>query len=264
MYSAFQLTKKYIKYFTSASNGKGHGVHSPFVFDFINNVLLDKKSYPSFDAIEKRRAELLNSNQVIEIEDFGAGSTKLPFKTRVVKDTAKLSLKSKKYSQLMFRIVRYFKSIQIVELGTSFGVTTSYMACATQGKVHTFEGASSIADIAKQTFQNLGLTNIEVTEGDFAKTLERNLKQIGTVDLAFLDGNHRKEPTLEYFELFKKYTNEYSVLIFDDIHWSEGMEEAWKIIKNDPKVTLTIDLFFIGIVFFRNEFKEKQDFVIRF
>ena len=264
MYSAFQLAKKYIKYFTSASNGKGHGVHSPFVFDFINNILLDKKSYTSFDAIEGRRSELLNSKQVIEIEDFGAGSTKLPFKTRVVKDTAKLSLKSKKYSQLIFRIIKYFKSQQIVELGTSFGVTTSYMASASEGRVYTFEGASSIAYIAKQNFQSLGLTDIEVTEGDFAKTLKGKLNQIGPVDLAFLDGNHRKEPTLEYFELFKKHTNEHSILIFDDIHWSEGMEEAWQIIKNDPMVTLTIDLFFIGIVFFRNEFKEKQDFVIRF
>lgn len=264
MYNVFQLAKKYIRYFTSASNGKGHGVHSPFVFDFINNVLLDKKEYPCFNAIESRRKELLNNNSVIDIEDFGAGSTVLPLKRRVVKDTAKISLKSRKYSQLIYRIVKYFKVKNIVELGTSFGITTSYIAKATDGRVYTFEGATSIAGIAKQTFTSLGINNVEITEGDFANTLEPKLKEIGKVDFAFLDGNHRKEPTLQYFELFKQYTDEHSILIFDDIHWSEGMEQAWDMIKNDPKVTLTIDLFFIGIVFFRKEFKEKQDFVIRF
>lgn len=138
------------------------------------------------------------------------------------------------------------------------------MAKATEGTVYTFEGASSIAGIADQTFKSLGIQNVNITEGNFAKTLKAKLNEIGKVDFAFLDGNHRKEPTLEYFELFKHYTDQQSILIFDDIHWSEGMEQAWDIIKSDPKVTLTIDLFFIGIVFFRKEFKEKQDFVIRF
>lgn len=264
MYSAFQLAGKYIKYYFVAQNRKGHGVHSPFVFDFINNILLDKKVYPVFQNIENRRNELLRDETQITIEDFGAGSSVLPFKERLIKETAHVSLKSKKYSQLLYRVVEYFHAKNIVELGTSFGITTSYLASATEGFINTFEGASSIANIAKSTFRKLNVNNVIITEGDFAKTLEIKLKDLGIIDLAFLDGNHRKEPTIEYFKLFQNYTNEYSILIFDDIHWSKGMEEAWEVIKKDDRVTLTIDLFFIGLVFFRKEFKQKQHFILRY
>ena len=264
MYSVFQLAKKYFKYYTTASNGRGHGVHSPFVYEFITNVLQDKSSNPVFNKIEDRRKDLLSDKSVIQIEDFGAGSAVLPFKSRVVGQTAKVSLKSKKYSQLLFKIVKYFQAKTVVELGTSFGITTSYLASATYGKVYTFEGASSIANIARQTFSHLNLTQIDIIQGDFAKTLTNKLQAIGQVDIAFLDGNHRKNPTIEYFNLFKDHINENSILIFDDIHWSKGMEEAWEEIKNDSQVTLTIDLFFIGLVFFRKNFKEKQHFTIRF
>ncbi len=264
MYSVFQLSKKYLRYLVTASNGKGHGVHSPFVYDFITKVLLDKTIYPEYLKIEQQRNVLLRNTDVITIEDFGAGSAVLPFKERVVKDTAKVSLKNKKFSQLLFRMVRYFKPSNVVELGTSFGITTSYLAAATSGNVFTFEGASSIAEIASDNFKLLGINNINITIGDFSKTLIPRLSEMGHVDLAFLDGNHRKEPTIEYFNLFKRSVSESSILIFDDIHWSRGMEEAWEVIKKDPSVTLTIDLFFIGIVFFRKEFKVKQDFIIRF
>ena len=264
MYSVLQLGKKYLQYYFHAKNGHGHGIHSPFVFEFVDKVLLDKNKYTEFDSIEGRRAELLKDNTVIEIEDFGAGSTILPFKTRVVKDTAKVSLKNKKYSTLLFRIIKYYDLKNIVELGTSFGITTSYMARATTGKVYTFEGAKSIAGIAVETFKRLDIFNVNLTEGDFDQTLVSKLKEIGRVDLAFIDGNHRKKPTIDYFELFKNSIEENGMMIFDDIHWSKEMEEAWEVIKKDSTVTLSIDLFFIGIVFFRKEFKVKQDFIIRF
>ena len=124
MYSPFQLAKKYLKYYFTSSNGKGHGVHSPFVFDFIKFVLNDKKQYPCYYPVEKLRQNLLMNNDVIEVEDFGAGSAIIKSKQRVVKDIAASSLKSKKYSQLLFRIVQHYKSINILELGTSFGTTS--------------------------------------------------------------------------------------------------------------------------------------------
>ncbi|HZW66853.1 MAG TPA: SAM-dependent methyltransferase, partial [Hanamia sp.] len=141
MYSHYQLAKKYLRYFFTAQNGKGHGVHSPFVFDFIIHVLNDKKKYDCYSKIESIRKELLINNKVIEVEDFGAGSAKLPFKNRVVKDIADSSLKSRKYAQLLFRISKYYGAQTIVELGTSFGITTSYFASAnSDSKIFTFEG----------------------------------------------------------------------------------------------------------------------------
>lgn len=265
MYSSPQLAKKYFHYLLTAQNGKGHGVHSPFVFDFIIHVLNDKKKSDSYFKIEQLRKELLKNNQTIEVEDFGAGSAVIPFKKRIVKDIASSSLKKKKYAQLLFRIANYYDSKMIVELGTSFGITTSYLASAnTDSKVFTFEGAKNIAHIARHNFEKLKLKNIELTEGDFKKTLPLLNKKFEKVDLLFVDGNHRKDPTLEYFNFFLSKATNNSIFIFDDIHWSAEMEEAWKLIQAHPSVTLSIDLFFIGLVFFSSDFKVKQHFTIRF
>ena len=265
MYSAFQLVKKYFKYYLSASNGKGHGIHSPFVFDFIINVLNDKKHYPDYDLIEARRQVLRNDETVIDVEDFGAGSAVIKTNKRVVKDIARSSLKPKKYAQLLYRIVKYYKPENIVEIGSSFGVTTAYLASANpKTKIFSAEGATAIAGIATQTFDILQLKNVELHKGDFKNSLPEILSKINFTGLAFVDGNHRKEATLQYFEALLKHSTIDTILIFDDIHWSEGMEAAWQQIKAHKAVTLSIDLFFIGIVFFNTRFKEKQDFVIRF
>lgn len=265
MYSAFQLAKKYFNYYFRAQNGKGHGVHSPFVFDFIIHVLNDKKKYECYSKIESLRKQLLTKNTTIEVEDFGAGSAVIPFKNRKIKDIANSSLKRKKYAQLLLRIARYYQSKNIVELGTSFGISTCYLASANKNsKVTTFEGAHHIANIAIDNFKQAGLNNIELIEGNFEKTLPEIIDKIENVDLLFIDGNHRKKATLEYFDIFLKKSNTQSIFIFDDIHWSEEMEEAWKLIQQHDSVTLTIDLFFIGLVFFRKDFKVKQHFTIRF
>jgi predicted O-methyltransferase YrrM len=265
MYSSFTLAKKYARYYFTAANGKGHGVHSPFVFDFIKNVLRDKKTYYCYNSIEQLRSELLTDNSVIEVEDFGAGSTVIKSNSRVVKAIAKSSLKPKKFAQLLFRMVSYYQPQNMVELGTSLGITSAYLASGnSSAPLYTCEGAKSIATIAQQNFNHLGLKNTILLPGDFAKTLPVLLESLNKVDFAFIDGNHRQAPTLQYFEELLQKTHSGSVLVFDDIHWSAEMEAAWATIRNHPAVTLSIDLFFIGIVFFDTSFTVKQHFTIRF
>ncbi len=265
MYTIFQLAKKYLHYYLNASNGKGHGVHSPFVFDFIKNVLNDKKKYDCYYSIEKIRKELLDNNRAIEVEDFGAGSLAVPNRKKKINDIARSFLKSKKFAQLLFRIVQYYNPLNIVELGTSLGITTAYIASANKtSEVFTLEGSKSTAAIAQANFQKLELHNIKLIQENFDDTLPKLLSKIQKVDLAYVDGNHRQTPTLSYFRQFQQRSTDNSIFIFDDIHWSAGMEEAWKEIQQHPAVTLTVDLFFIGLVFFRKDFKAKQHFVIRF
>lgn len=265
MYSPFQLAKKYTKYYISAANGKGHGVHSPFVFDFIKFVLNDKKQYACYAAIEKERIKLLANKNKIDVQDFGAGSAVIKTKSRAINKIAASSLKPKKYAQLLYRMVQYYQPENIAELGTSFGITTAYLASANlHTRVYTLEGAANIAAIAQQNFGELNLKNIELLQGDFEKILPLLFAKINIIDFVFIDGNHRKEPTLQYFAAFLKVSTPATILIFDDIHWSKEMEAAWEQIKMDEAVTLTIDLFFIGIVFLRKEFKVKQHFSIRF
>jgi len=265
LFSKFQLAKKYLQYWFTASNGKGHGTHSPFVFDFIKNVLNDKSIYPVYQNIEQQRKKLLLNSTLIEVEDFGAGSSVIKTNQRIVKDIAASSLKAKKYAQLLYRMVKYYNPQTIVELGTSFGITSAYLAMAnTQAVVYTCEGSSAIASIAKQNFENLHLKNIQITEGNFEKTVTPLLSTIREIHFSFIDGNHRKLPTLHYFSELLKYSTLNSIFIFDDIHWSHEMEAAWQEIKQHASVTLTIDLFFMGIVFINPDFKTKQHFTIRF
>jgi predicted O-methyltransferase YrrM len=265
MYSSFQLGKKYLNYYIKAKNSKGHGVHSPFVFDFIIHVLDDTKEYEYYKEIESLRKKLLKNDSTISIEDFGAGSAVIPFKSRKVSAIAKSSLKNKKFASLLYRVVKYYQPKSIVELGTSFGITTCYMASGNKNAdIITFEGSKEIARIAKQNFAAANLKNIDLVEGNFNETFFEVLSKMDKIDFAFIDGNHRREATVDYFLCLSKKSTNTSIFIFDDIHWSSEMEEAWKQIQEHEAVTLTIDLFFIGIVFFNSDFKVKQHFTIRF
>lgn len=265
MYGHFTLALKYLRYLFTAANGKGHGVHSPFVFEFITRVLNDKRRFYAFEGIEKNRTQLLSNHTLIEIQDFGAGSRVAKTNTRKISNVAKGSLKPAKYSQLLFRMIDYYGPKQIIELGTSLGITTAYLASANPAaKVTTFEGSNAIAKIAGHNHQLLGLTNVDLIEGNFDEQLPLWLAQNKSVDFAFIDGNHAFKPTMAYFEALLDVVEDHSILVFDDIHWSKEMEGAWAQISAHSRVTLSIDLFFIGIVFFRKEFAQKQQVSIRF
>ncbi|TAE15940.1 MAG: class I SAM-dependent methyltransferase [Bacteroidetes bacterium] len=265
MYNAFELALKYIQYYITAQNGKGHGVHSPFVFEFIQQVLNTKPPRAICEKIEEQRQQLLLNTQLLTIEDMGAGSAFSSHKTRSVKSIAKNALKAPKYSQLMHQMVAHYNCQTVLELGTSLGITTSYLATAkNHPQVLSFEGATEVANQAQQTFERLNLKNIQLVLGNFDHTLQQSLQQLSQVDLAFIDGNHRYQPTVQYFEQLLTKTHAHSMIIFDDIYWSKEMEQAWAYVKNHSRVSLTIDLFFIGIAFFRTETKVKEHYTIRF
>ena len=240
-------------------------MHSPFVFEFITKVLNDKTNYPEYEKVEALRDQLLNDHTILEIEDFGAGSMMGKKNRRSISSIAKNAAKPKKFGQLLFRMIKYYQPKTILELGTSLGITTSYLSLAKpDARLTTMEGSKEIADVAKRNFINLETRNIEIIEGNFDNALSSVVGGLLTVDFAFIDGNHRQEPTERYFKELLAKTNNNSILVFDDIHWSGEMEAAWEAIKNNAAVSCSIDLFFIGIVFFRKEFKEKQHFAIRF
>lgn len=265
MYSPFQLLKKYTRFQLQAANAKGHGVHSPFVYDFIRKVLIDKREFYAYNAIETCRKDLLKDKRVLHIEDFGAGSRLKKTNQRTISEIAHSSLKPRKFSQLIFRIIKHYAPENILELGTSLGITCAYMASANENAiVYTMEGSTAVAMVAKSNFDRLGLKNIHIITGNFDDVLPAFVDEQAKLDVVFIDGNHRLEPTLRYFEKLLEKTTENSILIFDDIHWSDEMEAAWATIQQHNCVTLTIDLFFIGLVFFRKENKIKQHFSIRF
>jgi predicted O-methyltransferase YrrM len=265
MYSSFQLSLHYLHYYFTASSGKGHGIHSPFVFSFIESVLNDTRYFYAYDRIELLREALLSDGRLLEIVDMGAGSVAGSNTHRKVKEIAARAAKPRKLAQLLFRIANYYQPMVMVELGTSLGISAAYLASGNlKGALTTLEGASQIVGVAHENIERLQLNNVNIVEGHFDKTLPHVLSGIDVVNLAFIDGNHQKKATLQYFHQLLEKKNEETILIFDDIYWSKDMEEAWSEIKHHPEVLLTIDLFFIGLVFFRHDFKTKQHFRIRF
>lgn len=246
---------KFIFHIIRAKNSKGHGVHSPYLYAFTQEVIYEKNPFYSFSSIESIRDKLKKNNDNVKITDYGAGN-----RTQAkISDLAKTSLKNKKWSQLLFRIVNFSKAKNVLELGTSLGITTAYLASASSDiKCVTLEGAPEIAKVARSNFEELNLKNIEVIEGNIDITLKQALSKLETLDVVFFDANHKKIPTLKYFNECLRNTNESSIFVFDDIYWSKGMNEAWDEIKKSDKITATIDLFQIGVVFFNKNLPKKH------
>jgi predicted O-methyltransferase YrrM len=260
----FQI-KSYLKVLWNSKNE--HAVHSPFVFNLLTKCFYDRKTKPEYAILSAYRKSFLQNKNTIEVTDFGAGSRVFKSNTRQIAKIAKTAGISPKRARLLFRITAYFKPDSILEIGTSLGLATSALALGNpKAKVTTLEGCPETAAVAKKGLQQFNCDNVEsvVTEfGSYFKELQRELKTATQkFDFIYFDGNHSKKATLDYFELLLPTITNDTVWIFDDIHWSSEMEEAWEIIQNHPEVKVTIDTFQWGFVFFRRE-QEKEHFTIR-
>lgn len=259
-HTMYHQIKSYLKFLIRSSNE--HGIHSPFVYDLITKCFYDKTKYPEYALLKNYRQELENSNESINVTDFGAGSRVFKDGKRPVKAIAKNAGVPPKRQRLLFRITRYFKPDTVLELGTSLGLGTVAIALGnTSSKVNTVEGCESTAKIATNMFTAFKLSNVAMYNTTFEKFFSSE-KLEGHYDLTYIDGNHNKAMTLQYFKLLLKQVTNDSVLIFDDIYWSSEMTEAWQEIIAHPDVTVSIDTFYLGFVFFRRE-QKKQHFNIR-
>jgi predicted O-methyltransferase YrrM len=254
----FQI-KSYFEFLWRSKNQ--HGVHSPFVYHLVTNCFYDKSVKSEYRILKEFRNFLLQNNKIIEVVDFGAGSKIFKSNSRRISEIAKTAGITTRRAQLLLRISGYFKPSNILEIGTSLGLATAALASGNKSaKIITVEGCPQTASMAQQQFEAFRLNNIESVVSEFESYFSGLQRQ--TFDFVYFDGNHQKEATLNYFEvLLPTITNE-TVWIFDDIHWSEQMQEAWETIKKHPKVTVTIDTFQWGLIFFRKE-QEKEHFVIR-
>ncbi len=259
-----QFFLKYLIYKIFAKHKGGNAIHSPFLFEFILDIVNEKVPYYAMDDIWNIRKDLLEDKRHITVTDFGAGSKVMKTSQRKIADITKHSGISEKYGELLFRAVVRYKPKTIVELGTSVGLGTMYLAMPnSKAQVHTIEGCPETADVAAENFYDMDIENITIHIGNIDTELPKILADLGQVDLVYFDGNHRCEPTLSYFTQCLEKAHDGTVFVFDDIHWSAEMEAAWATIKKHPRVKLTVDLFFTGYVFFRKALS-KQDFVVHF
>ena len=249
----------YIKFLLKSTNQ--HGVHSPFVFDFVTKCLYDKTEHNAYKKIENYRNSIIKSKTIIEVSDLGAGSKKLDKTQRNISKMAKTSSSTKKNSNILYRVSKYFKFKNSLELGTSLGLGTYALALADPtSNIITIEGCPNTSDFAKSKFKYLNIENTTFKTGDFTTVIPT--LQTKTFDFIFFDGHHNKNATISYFESLLTKINNETVFVFDDIYWSKGMTDAWEYIKTHPSVTVTVDCFYLGFVFFRKE-QAKEHFKIR-
>lgn len=252
----------FLRYFWKSRNA--HGLHSPFVFKLYTKGLKSKPpgNNELLYLVNQYKDSLCKDKSVIDVADFGAGSRVFKGNVREIRKIAIIAGISGKNGQLLMNLIHYLKPNKILEIGTSLGISTAYMALAApDAQIVTLEGCKETARVAKKQFKQYNFQNIKLAEGNFADTLPEVLLK-DHFDLIFFDGNHQKAPTLHYFNLCLKYAKENSVFIFDDIHWNHEMDKAWNTIKENTLVSVSIDTYQWGLVFFRKE-QEKQDFTLR-
>ena len=261
----------YMRHCLTAWNTTGEGVHSPYLFAIVRLIMRDENSYYCFADIERRREMLLACEDTLDVVDFGSqGSPGGTHVSRRVCDIAKNHLERPKVAQLLFRLVLFMQQsekrpLQIIELGTSLGITTSYLAAAdSRNRVVTFEGSEAVLQVAQGIWKTLKLENIEWLQGNIDDTLyniyskkstihtasaDRKNNQQLSIDIAYIDANHTYEATKRYTDYLLPLISTNGMLILDDIHYSEEMERAWNELKADERVTTTMDLYHIGIAF---------------
>lgn len=258
MFNLFQL-KTYITYWLDAVDE--HSLHSPFLFDLYTKII--KAESEGIFEIEKLRAKLLKITSEIEVVDLGAGSKHASSAKRAINEIAHHSLSDQRFSLLYLRMIHHIDARNIIELGTSLGINTLYLAQKKNARVYTFEGSESIAAVALDTFSFAAAENIELIKGNIDSTLYSNLSRMPKIDLAFMDANHRYTATMKYFNWLLMKIHHKSVIILDDIHDTPEMEKAWNEIRKHELVYTSIDLYRCGIVFFDPSLN-KQHVVLQF
>ena len=257
--SVLYKIKTFLSYYLRAKTR--YNVHSPFVSEFIEQVLEDDRDFYAFRKIEAVRSRLEQNNNEIEVGDYGAGSKVLNSSTRKISQIVNSSSSSVKKGRLLFKLANYYNPSSIIELGTNLGLGTLYLTSPSRKiEMKTIEGCPNTSKVALEVLKRFPELNIEVITGKFDEVFPRLLENFQTVDLIYFDGNHSEKATLNYFNSCLNYVHNNSILVFDDIYWSKGMTSAWKKIQSHPRVTLSIDLYHLGIIFFRDEFSTKHHY----
>ncbi len=252
---------RYLRYYFLAQTK--YDVHSPFVADFIARVYEDDRWYYAFSTTEVLRKKMLQVKTELRVKDLGAGSAVFENESRRLCDLVRYTAISPLQGRLLFRLVNWHKPSTLLELGTSVGISAIYQASAAQtAQMITVEGDGALAQLARQNLKLSGLDQVAVVEGAFKNALPEALKQLAKLDFVYIDGDHRSDHTLAYFEQCMTHVHEDSLVVIGDIHWSSDMETAWKQLCSDSRVSLSIDLFDFGLLFFRSENKEKQHFTL--
>ena len=238
-----------------------YDIHAPLAFRFLGEVVEDRRHFDAYDDLDALRARYAADDTWVELQDAGAGSQVGNRERRRVRDIAATSGSPARFGRYLTSLVDWRGARRVLELGSNLGIGSCYLAAGIplDGRLVTIDADPAMAAFAKTALaQTVPFAHAEVVTGTFADTLPKVLADLGGVDVAFVDGHHAEEPTKAYYRQLREACHEGSVLIFDDVHWSSGMEAAWKWIRSRPEVTMSFDLYRWGVVFFDESIRVPQ------
>ena len=256
--------RKALKYYLLSRHGNGHGIHSPYIYKLISGDIKNKVPASVVTKVENYRSELLDTKDIIKVRDLGTGSAGKQGDKRRLSGIARNSASRKHYGKLLYRLSKRLDGQPVIELGTSLGISTMYMALASpDSTIYTIEGCPETANRAVSGFKTNNIRNVKQFIGDFDHLLGDVLKESGTPGLVFIDGNHRGEALCRYFDTILPHCDMNTMIVADDIHYSKDMYDAWKTITGKNEVTVSIDFFQLGLLFM-NKRLSSQHYVIRY
>ncbi len=239
-----------------------HGVHSPFIFDLITTCFYVKKNNHDLTILSNYKEDLSKNSSLQEIYDFNFLSNILlsekKKKEKIIKDFGV----SNKRTRLLINLIQYLKPRSILEIGTSVGINTVTLASALENfKIITVEENEQSTNISRELFKKYNLKQIELLSGKLDDVLPDVFKK-NTFDFICFKNHGLTKKVLKYFEASVSSIHNNSVCLFKNIHIDKESDQVWEQIKKHEKVTVTIDTFKWGLVFFRKE-QEKEHFIIR-
>ncbi len=240
-------------------------VHAPKAFSFVGEVVEDTREFYAFAKIEAERKRLLADPTEIQLTDHGAGSRARTARRKTVAQVARQSTSPPRFGRYLFRVVEWAQAQRVLELGTNLGIGTAYLAAPLPGaaKLVSIEGDPAVLAQARITLdRSVGSRPVRLLEGTFEARLEEALAELGHVDVTFIDGHHAEEATKRYFARIAEACHPGSVVVLDDIYWSPGMAAAWRWVREQPGVTLSLDLYRWGVVFFDDKILRPQHLTI--
>jgi predicted O-methyltransferase YrrM len=252
---------RYLRYYWRARTC--YDVHSPFVSSFLERTLDDRRWFYAFDDVQMLREKLALNDDPVRIVDHGAGSQLGNFQYSSVRRIAHNSAITPIAGRMLFRIVKFLQPTRLLELGTSLGVSALYQLSANRrAALTTIEGNPQIAQLAEQNLKEFGFSGLRIISSTFKEVLPELIKGQAQFDFFHFDGDHRYKPTMDYFEQCLALSHNNSAICIGDIYWSAEMEKAWNELRAHPRVRLSIDVFHFGLLFFRSEQIEKEDFTL--
>ena len=254
----FERVPLHLSYFFQKVDN--HSIQAPFAFSLYE--LISKPGFPEIKKIEDHRALLIRSGDTINYQTFGKKSSLPIDKRRKISAIVNSGISSQYKSRLLASLIKEFKCKVILELGSSLGINTAYLAEASpQGTVYTFEGHPGLCHLANGFFKQLNYDQVVLLEGNIDEKLPEVLNSITAVDFAFIDANHTSQGLLMYFNQLINRIHKKSIIVIDDIRWSKDMHRGWKEVVKNERVSHSYDMGDVGILFFQEGIK-KQNYIV--